>query len=95
MDCMPDDIVYERTHAMGSQTGRMSNCLYGCRESSTSVKVFRNFKDSGSIRPALLAEGIAGGALLAVRSNEAVVFYDWTTNKVCYCLQGLTLLCAI
>ncbi|KAK9847959.1 hypothetical protein WJX84_002296 [Apatococcus fuscideae] len=55
---------------------------FATRESSTSVKVFRNFKDSGSIRPALLAEGIAGGALLAVRSNEAVIFYDWTTNKV-------------
>ncbi len=53
-----------------------------CRESATSVKVFRNFKDAGSIRPALLAEGIAGGALLSVRSNEAVVFYDWATNKV-------------
>ncbi len=56
--------------------------IWDCRESSTSVKVFRNFKDSGSIRPSLLAEGISGGALLSVRSNEAVVFYDWATSKV-------------
>eukprot|EP00163_Fabomonas_tropica_P001540 TRINITY_DN11144_c0_g1_i1.p1 TRINITY_DN11144_c0_g1~~TRINITY_DN11144_c0_g1_i1.p1 ORF type:complete len:1039 (-),score=297.30 TRINITY_DN11144_c0_g1_i1:144-3260(-) len=51
--------------------------MYGIRESTSKVKVFKNFKETKSFRPALPAEGISGGALLAVKSTDAVSFYDW------------------
>lgn len=35
-----------------------------------------------SIRPTFSAEGIFGGTLLAVRSNEFVCFYDWAECRV-------------
>ena len=35
-----------------------------------------------SIRPTFSAEGIYGGALLAVRSNDFVCFYDWAECRV-------------
>lgn len=35
-----------------------------------------------SIRPTFSAEGIFGGTLLAVRSNEFICFYDWAECRV-------------
>ena len=46
------------------------------------VKVFKNFKETNSLRLGFSAEGIYGGALLAVRSNEFICFYDWNTLQV-------------
>ena len=56
-------------------------CLW-CRESSSVVKSFKNFKETGSLRLSFGAEGLHGGALLAVRSADFVCFYDWATAKV-------------
>ncbi|EGG14604.1 WD40 repeat-containing protein [Cavenderia fasciculata] len=55
---------------------------YGVRESSSRVKIFKNFKETHSLKPAFSAEGIFGGSLLAVRSNSFVCFYDWETCDV-------------
>jgi hypothetical protein len=41
------------------------------------VSVFKNFKEHKQFRPPFAAEGIFGGALLAVRSNDFVDFYEW------------------
>lgn len=35
-----------------------------------------------SIRPTFSAEGIYGGTLLAVRTNEFICFYDWAECRV-------------
>ena len=50
---------------------------YAVRESSSRIKIFKDFKEHKAFRPQFAAEGIFGGALLAIRSNEFVDFYDW------------------
>ncbi|GBG65649.1 hypothetical protein CBR_g51949 [Chara braunii] len=56
---------------------------YAVRESTSKIKIFnKSFQERKSIRPMFLAEGIFGGALLAVRSNEFVCFYDWAECRV-------------
>ena len=57
--------------------------IMSCRESTSIVKVFKNFKEVNSLRPGFSAEGIYGGTLLAVRTNDFICFYDWNTMKVC------------
>ena len=47
------------------------------------MKVFKNFKETNTLRPGFSAEGIYGGTLLAVRTNNFICFYDWNTLKVC------------
>ncbi|KAK9807397.1 hypothetical protein WJX73_000390 [Symbiochloris irregularis] len=56
--------------------------VFAIRESSSVVKVFKNFKETATLRVAFGAEGLHGGALLAVRSNDFICFYDWATTKV-------------
>eukprot|EP00897_Mesotaenium_endlicherianum_P002794 jgi/Mesen1/2542/ME000161S01590 len=56
---------------------------YAVRESTSKIKLFnKNFVERKSIRPSFSAEGIYGGALLAMRSNEFVCFYDWAECKL-------------
>lgn len=50
---------------------------YAIREGTTSVKVFKNFKEKKSFKPDFGAEGIFGGYLLGVRSVPGLAFYDW------------------
>jgi coatomer subunit beta' len=50
---------------------------YATREGSTSVKVFKNFKEKKSFKPEYGAENIYGGALLGVRASNSLAFYDW------------------
>nr|SVE84103.1 EOG090X01FO [Daphnia pulex] len=50
---------------------------YAVRESATSVKVFKNFKEKKQFKPELGAEGIFGGAMLGVRSTNSLAFYEW------------------
>ena len=52
------------------------------RESTSTVKLLRNFNEKAVIRPAFAAEAIYGGALLAIRSADFVCFYDWDSGKV-------------
>ncbi|KND01211.1 uncharacterized protein SPPG_04301 [Spizellomyces punctatus DAOM BR117] len=55
---------------------------YAIRESSSKVKVFKNFKEKTDvvIRPTYSAEGIYGGALLGIRGSNFLNFYDWETG---------------
>jgi len=50
--------------------------LYVLRVLSSSVQ------ERKSIRPNISADGIYGGALLAVRSSECVCFYDWVECRL-------------
>jgi len=55
---------------------------YAVRESSTSVKLFKNFKERKSFKPEYGAEGIYGGHLLGVKSASGLAFYDWETTEL-------------
>jgi coatomer subunit beta' len=46
------------------------------RESTTRVKIFKNFKEHKAVR-AGQAEGIFGGNCLAVKGSDCVNFFDW------------------
>jgi len=55
---------------------------YAVRESSSSVKLFKNFKEKKTFKPEFGAEGIFGGHLLGVRSVSGLAFYDWETQEL-------------
>lgn len=55
---------------------------YAVRESSSRVKIFRNFKETAAFKPPISAEGLSGGALLGVRSADTVCFYEWDTARM-------------
>ena len=55
---------------------------YAVRESSTTVKLFKNFKEKKTFKPDFGAETIYGGALLGVKSVSGLAFYDWETNQL-------------
>jgi len=50
---------------------------YAVRESTSRIKLYRNFKEKTSFKPAVTAEGLYGGALMGVRSGMSVAFHDW------------------
>ncbi|KAF9426090.1 hypothetical protein BGZ94_006955 [Podila epigama] len=55
--------------------------LYAVRESTSKVKVFKNFKEKpNQIRLNYSAEGIFGGTLLGVKSSSFLNLYDWETG---------------
>jgi coatomer subunit beta' len=55
---------------------------YAVRESTSSVKLFKNFKETRAFRPAIAADGISGGALFCVRSADTLCFYDWDSGAL-------------
>ncbi|KAI1894005.1 hypothetical protein AGOR_G00129540 [Albula goreensis] len=55
---------------------------YATRESSSLVKIFKNFKEKKSFKPDFGAEGIYGGYLLGVRSVNGLAFYDWENTQL-------------
>ncbi|KAL7299310.1 hypothetical protein TKK_0007889 [Trichogramma kaykai] len=55
---------------------------YAVRESSTTVKVFKNFKEKKSFKPDFGADSIFGGHLLGIYSNSGLSFYDWDSLKL-------------
>lgn len=56
---------------------------YAIRESSSSVRVFKSFKEKNvNIRFGYAAEGIYGGSLLAIKAASFLIFYDWETGAV-------------
>merc|ERR1719190_249938 len=55
---------------------------YAVRESSTTIKLFKNFKEKKTFKPDFGAETIFGGALLGVKSVSGLAFYDWETNQL-------------
>lgn len=53
---------------------------YAARDSSSRVKLFKNFKEKSPISTSYSAEGIFGGSLLGIKSSSFLVFYDWETG---------------
>ena len=47
-------------------------------------RLHKNFKEFEQIKPGFAIEEIYGGALLGLRSQDFVCFYDWTTAQVCH-----------
>lgn len=56
---------------------------YAIRESSMSVKIYKNFKEKpGGLDVGFPAEGLSGGVLLGVKGNGGVAFFDWDTGAL-------------
>ncbi|XP_033970411.1 coatomer subunit beta'-like [Trematomus bernacchii] len=55
---------------------------YAVRESSSMIKIFKNFKEKKAFKPDFGAEGVFGGFLLGVRSNSGLAFYDWDNTEL-------------
>ncbi|KAL3136098.1 hypothetical protein ABBQ32_007120 [Trebouxia sp. C0010 RCD-2024] len=55
---------------------------FAIRENSSSVKLFKNFKEVSSIKTSYAAEALSGGTLLGVRGSDFVCFYDWASGKL-------------
>lgn len=57
---------------------------YAIRESKSSVKIFKNFKEknNGQINLIYSADKIFGGTLLTVKSEGFVSFYDWESGEL-------------
>ena len=57
-------------------------CRYAVRESSSKVKIFKNFKEKKSFKPEFGADGLYGGSLLGVRAAGSLSFYDWESVEL-------------
>lgn len=55
---------------------------YAIRDNTTTVKLFKNFKEKTSFKPESGAEGIFGGYFLGVKSVAGLTFYEWDTLEV-------------
>lgn len=57
---------------------------YAIRESTTSVKIFRNFKEKSKsgLNISFQAEGLSGGVLLGVKGQGGIGLYDWETGNL-------------
>lgn len=55
---------------------------YAVRENTTSVKLFKNFKEKTSFKPEAGADGIFGGFLLGVKSVAGLTFHEWDSLEI-------------
>ncbi|KAH0550454.1 coatomer subunit beta' [Cotesia glomerata] len=55
---------------------------YAVRESSSVVKVFKNFKEKKALKPDFGVDGIFGGFLLGVSSVSGLSFFDWENLRL-------------
>merc|ERR1712088_458641 len=55
---------------------------YAVRESSSSIKLFKNSKEKKTFKPEFGAENIFGGGLLGVKSVSGLAFFDWETQEL-------------
>ena len=56
---------------------------FAIRESSLSVKVFRNFKEkTGGLNVGFQAEGLSSGVLLGVKGQGGIAFFDWESEAL-------------
>ncbi len=55
---------------------------YAVRESASTVKVFKNFKERKAFKPDFGAEAIFGGYLLGVKSPSGLSFFDWDSLEL-------------
>eukprot|EP00126_Sphaerothecum_destruens_P006585 Sdes_comp19433_c0_seq1m10814 len=55
---------------------------YAVRESSSKIKIFKNFKEKRTLKRDFSAEAIFGGALLGVKSSSSLCFYEWESGEL-------------
>ncbi|KAJ6002396.1 COPI vesicle coat beta' subunit [Penicillium sp. IBT 35674x] len=56
---------------------------YAIRESATSVKIFKNFKEqSGGLDVGFQAEGLTDGVLLGVKGQGGIGLFDWESGSL-------------
>uniref|UniRef100_A0A146LR86 Coatomer subunit beta' n=1 Tax=Lygus hesperus TaxID=30085 RepID=A0A146LR86_LYGHE len=55
---------------------------YAIREGTSTVRLFRQFKERKNFKPEFGAEGIFGGQLLGVRTVTGLSLYDWETLEL-------------
>jgi len=55
---------------------------YAVRETPTSIKLFKNFKETRTFKPPFAADALLGGALLCVRAGEVCFFFDWVECRL-------------
>lgn len=55
---------------------------YAIRESGSTIRIFKNFKEKKQFKPESSADGIFGGYLLGVKSVAGLSFYDWDTLEL-------------
>ncbi|KAK3209526.1 hypothetical protein GRF29_69g2085367 [Pseudopithomyces chartarum] len=55
---------------------------YAIRESATSVKTFRNFKERSVLNVGFSADGLSGGVLLGVKGQGGIGFFDWESGAL-------------
>jgi len=55
---------------------------YATREAKGKIKLFKKFKEVRSMRLQFAAEGIFGGHLLGIKSEEFIDFYDWDELRI-------------
>ncbi|KAF7713357.1 Coatomer subunit beta' [Penicillium ucsense] len=56
---------------------------YAIRESATSVKIFKNFKEQpGGLDVGFQAEGLSDGVLLGVKGQGGIGLFDWETGSL-------------
>lgn len=60
-----------------------NNSDFAIRESGTSVKIFRKFKEKpGGLDVGFQAEGLSGGVLLGVKGQGGIGMFDWETGHL-------------
>jgi coatomer subunit beta' len=60
-----------------------NNSDYAIRESATSVKIFRKFKEKpGGLDVGFQADGLSGGVLLGVKGQGGIGMFDWETGSL-------------
>ncbi|MCJ1401852.1 hypothetical protein MMC11_005069 [Xylographa trunciseda] len=56
---------------------------YAIRESSMTVRMFRNFKErGGGVDVGFQSEGLSGGVLLGVKGQGGIGFFDWESGAL-------------
>jgi coatomer subunit beta' len=56
---------------------------YAIRENTTSIRLYKNFKERNNVLDIPFAmEGLFGGHLIGVKGNSWLCFYDWNTGTL-------------
>lgn len=55
---------------------------YAIREGTSTVRLFRQFKERKNFKPEFGAEGIFGGQLLGIRTASGLSLYDWESFEL-------------
>lgn len=55
---------------------------YAVRESTNTIKIFKNFKEVHMFKPPFVVENMFGGPYIALQGNEFVLFVDWDMAKI-------------